>query len=115
MPVIKFPSEWVKLGSNTQKGDQLKFLNSGEFDEDKGSWNFKVAILRNGELVEPEKSFTLNKTNFEIIRTAYGDNSDNWVNKVVIVGVVKVRNPQTGALVDGIMLEIPSQEAAPAA
>ena len=107
MPEIKFPSDWVKINENVSEGDSLRFLNVGVFDEENERWNFKVGIVKPGDAVVEEKSFTLNKTNFNAVKEAYGTNSDAWVGKEMVVNKVKVRNPQTGTMVDSIALTAP--------
>lgn len=107
MPEIKFPSDWVKINENVSEGDNLRFLNAGVFDEENERWNFQVGIVKKDNPVIEEKGFTLNKTNFTAVKEAYGSNSDAWIGKEMTVSKVKVRNPQTGALVDGIALVKP--------
>jgi len=106
-PVIKFPTDWVKINENVEHGDHLRFLDVGEQDE-RGGWIFQVAIIKNGEIAE-QKKFRLNKTNFEEVKKLYGDNSDSWKGKEMKVLKVKVRNPQLGQIVDGIGLFAPGE------
>lgn len=114
MPEIKFPTEWLKIGDNTQDGDNIQFLDAGEQDED-GRWTFNVAVLRNGDVVEFSKKFNLNKGNFKEVSALYGSNSDLWINKEMKVVKIKARNPQTNSLVDSIALEAPAPKPAPSA
>lgn len=107
MPEIKFPSEWLKIGVNTEPGDLIQFLDAGTLDTERDQWVFKVAVLRNGDVVEVEKKFGLNKGNFKAIADAYGTNSDNWIQKEMVVEKVIVNNPQTGQRVDSIALSKP--------
>lgn len=103
MPEIIYPSEWLKINENVKDGDTIQFLDAGTQDKDE-RWIFNVAVFRKGDLIEPEKKFGLNKTNFKAVSAVYGTNSDNWVNKEMLVSSVKVRNPQLGSLVDSIAL-----------
>lgn len=107
MPEIKFPSAWLKLGDNVSVGDLIQFNNAGEPNEE-GQYIFEVTVLRDGMPVDTKK-FGLNKTNYKIISELYGTNSDEWVGKQMQVNKVKVRNPQTGSMVDSIILEAPTE------
>ena len=106
MPVIKFESEWLKIGDNIQDGDNIQFLDTGVFDEEKNNYTFSVSVIHDG-LPTVIKKFSLNKTNSKAVAALYGDNSDNWIHKEMKVGKYKARNPQTGTMVDAIMLEAP--------
>jgi hypothetical protein len=106
MPKIEFESEWLKLGTNVLEGDNIRFLDCGEFNSEKNAWEFRVGVIR-GEKKIDEKKFTLNRSNATEVIKVYGDNSDNWVDKEMKVNKIKVRNPQSNALVDGIFLSIP--------
>lgn len=67
-----------------------------------------MQVIHNGTPTEVKK-FTLNKSNFEAVSKLYGTNSDNWVGKEMEVAKVKVRNPQTGTMVDSIALVAPTK------
>lgn len=107
MPEITFPTDWVKINENTLEGDIIQFLDVGTLDPDTERHVFNVAIFRKGEIVEASKKFNLNKTNFKEVAKLYGTNSDAWINKEMSVSKIKVRNPQTGGLVDSIALSAP--------
>lgn len=109
MPEIKFISEWLKIGDNVQAGDHIQFLDVGAIDEETGAHVFNVAVFRNGELVEATKKFRLNKSNFKEVNKLYGSNSDNWLQKEMMVAKIKVNNPSTGERVDSIALEAPAK------
>lgn len=110
MPEIIYPSEWLKINENVKDGDVIQFLDAGTQDKDE-RWIFNVAVFRKGELIEVEKKFGLNKTNFKAVSAVYGTNSDNWVQKEMQVSSVKMRNPQLGSLVDSIALSAPAPKA----
>lgn len=114
MPEVVFPSEWAKIGVNVKAGDSLRFVDVGTFDEEEERWNFKVEIYSNGLLTDTKK-FNLNKTNFKIVSSLYGSNSDAWLGKDVLVNLIKVRNPMTGLLVDSIALSAPVSAPQPTA
>lgn len=107
MPEIVFPSPFLKLGVNVAQGDTIRFVDTGTLDEDTERYNFNVEIYHDGLMTE-KKIFTLNKGNFKATAAVYGTNSDGWLQKEMIVNSVKVRNPQTGLLVDGIVLSAPT-------
>jgi hypothetical protein len=50
----------------------------------------------------------LNKDNLKAIQVLHGFESKKWKGKELRVNVVKVRNPQTGGMVDGIQLSAPN-------
>lgn len=107
MPEIKFPSEWLKINDNVQDGDQIAFKDVGELDE-LDAYIFNVEIFHDGIATETKK-FRLNKTNFKAVSALYGTNSDAWIGKMMLVSKIKVRNPQTNSLVDGIALSAPGK------
>lgn len=109
MPEITFPSEWLKISNNIEEGDHIAFADSGEFDPDREMWTFVVGVVKNGKQVYTKK-FNLNKTNFDAVKQIYGSNSDNWLKKEMRVNKVKVRNPQSGAMVDSIALSAPNTD-----
>jgi len=108
MPKIKFESDWLKIGNNVYHCDKIKFLDAGTQDDQK-RWNFNVEIVpaKGSEAVSETKKFGLNKTNYNHIVKMYGDNSDDWVEKEMQVTKTIVRNPQSGEMVDSILLVDP--------
>ena len=106
----EFDSPFVKAGANTKQGDHLRFLDAGEKRQNKKELDkvdivFNVAIVRNGK-VTAQKLFSLNKTNFKAVSKVYGSNSDDWIDKEMMVNIVKRQNPQ-GEVVDAIALSAP--------
>ena len=106
MPEIVFPSEWLKVGVNVAQGDTIKFMDAGILDQETERYVFTVEIYHDGLMIESKK-FNLNKGNFKATSAVYGTNSDAWIGKEMIVNAVKVRNPQSGLMVDGIALSAP--------
>lgn len=120
MPEVIFPSPWLKINENVKSGDTIRFIDSGKWESEPGRddrYVITVAVFRGKDLIEADKKFNLNKTNFKAVSALYGTNSDNWLNKDMTVAAIKARNPQTGQAVDSILLEAPAApaEAAPAA
>ena len=113
MVKLIYPSEWLKIGVNVEAGDHIRFLDAGVMDPDKGSWEFNVGIIHNGAPTESKK-FNLNKTNSKAVVELYGDETDSWVGKLMKIASIKVRNPQSGAMVDSIALEKPDAQLAAA-
>jgi len=59
--------------------------------------------VRNGEVVLTKK-FQLNKLNYQAVSEIHGTNSDNYLNKEMMVNIVQRQNPQTGKVGPGIAL-----------
>ncbi len=107
MPEIKFPSDFLKMNINCKHGDIIKFKDAGT-QNDKGQWTFVVEIYHNAAYQE-DKKFSLNKGNFNNVSALYGTNSDAWVGKEMEVNLIKSRNPQTGLMVDSVLLMEPAK------
>jgi hypothetical protein len=58
--------------------------------------------------LELEKGLVLNKTNGKTLLTAFGKNSDDWLNKVIELVVKPGQSPQ-GEEMDVIRIEVPPQ------
>ena len=104
MAIPKFPSQFLKLGSNVEEGDIIRFLDAPMMDsEDKLTCN--VGILPKGfkEMTE-KKKFRVNKTNYKAVASLYGEDCDNWVGKEVQIKKVMANNPSTGQEVPSIKL-----------
>lgn len=96
-----FPSRFLKAKVNCKQDDVIKILDEGVAEtgtDGKTKLTLKVEI--NGE----EKLFGCNATNRKLLTRLYGSESKNWVGKELIVNIVKVNNPATGALTDSIAL-----------
>jgi hypothetical protein len=104
----KFDSPYLKANVNVKEGDNIKFLNAGTDvgTDEKVSYEFEVEIIHNGEAVK-QKKFTINKSNYAATAAVYGYNTDKWVGKEMGVSIIKARNPQTGLMVDSILLVAP--------
>lgn len=107
MPEIIFPSRFLKMNVNTKHGDKIKFLDAGKLDDETERYTFNVAIIRDGVQIDT-KEFNLNKTNYNAVLPLYGNNSDAWVGKEMEVNLIKTRNPQTGGMVDSVLLTAPT-------
>lgn len=67
----------------------------------------KVVLYFRGK----DKGFVLNVTNKEVIKAAYGSNTDNWIGKDIVLYSAKVS--YNNSLVDALKAEIPVPAAAP--
>lgn len=86
MPEIPV-TQWLKP-EDIKNEDKLLFTNPGEIktipgtDEKKSDPKLEIGVrLVNGK----EKVWTMNATSMRAVAKSYGENSDNWVNKTVIV------------------------------
>ena len=55
---------------------------------------------------DDKNQLALNKTNYNSLFKAFGDDSDKWIGKTITLVKHKVNNPQTGSQVDGISIGI---------
>jgi hypothetical protein len=89
MPKITISSAFAKTGEDIKDGDIIKILNAGEQrpsprDAKKMVWNFQI------ETVDGlAKLMTFNNTSLRALTAKWGDNSDKWVGKMVMVEVMK--------------------------
>lgn len=87
--LIKSPSEFVTPKIDVQDGDYITIMNEGEYrtlpqDPDREVLTFKVKVP-SGDV----KKMSMNATSQKELMAAWGDNSDNWVNKRCAVDIVK--------------------------
>jgi len=66
------------------------------------STNQPVINVRVGK---QEYSFSLNKTNTRRLVEMFGDNSDNWVNKKIVIYTILTTSPKTGKEVQGLRIK----------
>ena len=105
MPEIKFPSKFLKLGTNCEEGDVLRFLDVPMMDLDGEKLGCTVGIIPVGfKEMTTQKKFNINKTNYKSVAALYGSNTDNWKGKEVQIREITVNNPQTGVEGPGIKL-----------
>ncbi len=96
MAIPKFPSKFLKLGSNIEDGDIIRFLDEPKMDaDDKLTGN--VGIIPKGfkEMAE-KKKFSVNKTNYNAVALLFGEYCAGWVGKEVQIKVGTANNPKTG-------------------
>jgi hypothetical protein len=105
MAIPKFPSKFLKLGSNVSDGDVIRFLDAPTMDaDDKLICN--VGIIPKGfkEMTE-RKKFQVNKTNYKATAAIFGPDCDHWVGKEMQVYEGVANNPSNGQEVPTIKLK----------
>lgn len=83
-----------------------------EFKDNTGKAELRPAITI--DLGESEKDLVLNKTNLKLLASAYGDSSDDWNGKPIVV----FHDPSVsygGRLVGGLKIKVPTAKAQPQA
>lgn len=106
----EFPSKFLKINNNCKHGDIILFTNEGEIEErkdskgnDRKNFIIGVRVERTGD----ELLFNVNVSNRKTTEALYGSYTKDWVNKPMQINLTKVRNPQTGQMVDSIILSKP--------
>lgn len=98
-----FPSKWLKaddIGEHRKVRCTIReAVMETAGDED------KIVIYFNGK----DKGLLLNKTNAGRLAVAYGDDTDGWMDKQVLLFVEQVAFQ--GRMVPGIRVEVPRVEA----
>jgi hypothetical protein len=101
-----YPSKYLKAAD--LQGQQVTVvIDRTEFEDIDGKGKHKPVVYFRGK----EKGIVLNKTNSTTISDAYGDESDDWVGKPLLLYDTKVTFE--GKLVDALRVKIPRR--APAA
>lgn len=83
---ISVGGNWAKVGEHINDGDRLKLLDggqivSGEFGDRRA---FKILTMNREEF-----NLSFNQTSMNNLIDAWGDETDNWKDKIVKVFVVK--------------------------
>ena len=104
MAIPKFPSKFLKLGSNVEEGDIIRFLDEPKMDAD-DKLIATVGIIPKGfaQMTE-QKKCQINKTNYKAVAKLYGEDCDKWVGKEVQIKVGTANNPNTGEPGPSILL-----------
>ena len=96
-----FPSSLLKAQDVTEAGGQMPLtihaIEMREFDGDNGKQTKPVITFAN------ETRMVVNKTNANIIAVMYGDDTDGWLNKEIILVVEDV--PFQGKLTPAIRVK----------
>lgn len=100
--------EWRRIHMKSTEFDESKFLNAKSAGKLNGTritiYDTKAQMVNTTdddgnktekrklviEFEDVEKTLVLNKTNREILEEAYGDETDNWRGKIVILDIVSV-------------------------
>ncbi len=83
---IVIPSDYVKVGTNIKEGDKVKLLDEGEWGTltGKDGTEKKVLNFRLQMADGSVKGYTMNKTTQRKMIEAFGNESENWMNKPLI-------------------------------
>lgn len=101
-----FPSKY--LSSDDLQGREIRLVIARVELEEVGRDRDKKPILY---FTKAKKGMVLNKTNAKMIATAYGDDTDQWEDREIIIFSMKVQFGDE--IVDGIRVKIPKTVAAP--
>jgi hypothetical protein len=93
--------------------DQSKFLNAGDLDGGERKFRIKGATAEDvgGEqklvvwFTNDKKGLVLNKTNNRVLRTAFGNDTADWKDQIIIVFSMMVS--MRGQMVPGLRVRIP--------
>lgn len=77
---------WAKAGLDLKDGDVVEILDAGQTDT---SGNFGPKQVFKISTKGGEKNLSLNQTSLNNLGKAYGDETENWVNKKAKVFVIK--------------------------
>ena len=96
-----FPSKYLRA-ADLEDQDKLVTMKSVQIEEISGSEHKPVLYF-----VEEAKGMVLNKTNSKVIAKTYGDDTEGWPGKKVVMypAMVDLR----GDMVEAIRLRIPRQ------
>jgi len=100
--VYQSNSKW--LAASDLKGSEIKLTIQDSKLEEVGD-NHKLVVYFSGK----EKGLALNKTNAQMIAETYGEESESWSEKEVILYPTKTE--YQGKMVDCIRVRIPTREA----
>lgn len=98
-----FPSKWLKAADI--KGRKVPVMVADVVMEEVGDGMKPVLFFKN-----KEKGMVLNKTNSDILKDAFGPETDEWVGQKITLGTHRVRG-RDGNPTDGLTIEIPTTEA----
>lgn len=100
--MVTFNSKYLKA-TDCKDGDKIRFVDAGKWVENtkykypdgNPRQDFVITVEHNGE----EKSFRINKTNRDVLIPAYGNDSEQWINKAARIKLVD-------ALVSGKQMKV---------
>jgi len=83
--VIRAQGEYAKIGEDIKDGDQIIIRDSGQIvSGDYGDRHVFKVLVKNGD-----KNLTLNQTSMNNMIDAYGENTEDWIDKTATAHVVK--------------------------
>ena len=86
-----FPSRW--LGHDDLDGDVTVTIRGIRIEEMQAAWSKEKQRKPVMTVEEFEKPLILNKTNWVRLSGLFGDESDGWVGKQIVLTVEKTRSP----------------------
>ena len=96
MAIPKFPAKFLKLGSNVEEGDVIRFLDAPAMDADDKLIGTVGIIPKGFKDMTEKKKCQINKTNYNAVSKLYGKDCADWVGKEVQIHEGVANNPQTG-------------------
>lgn len=107
-----YPSKYLKADDIEEEGGELRALIKGvkieELQDSEGGKQDKPILY----FLRIDKGLVMNKTNAETIGDSYGDDTDAWTGKEVLL--VTERVTAFGKTAPAIRIRIPKKAAAPA-
>lgn len=107
-----YPSKYVKADDIEEEGGEVRALIKGikieELQDSEGGKEDKPVLY----FIRMEKGLVLNKTNALTISDAYGDETDAWAGKEVLL--VTERVTAFGKTAPAVRIRIPKKAPAPA-
>ena len=105
--MVKLTGNFLKT-AEVEAGDLVTFKDAGEwvkstkftYEDGTPKTDFIIKVDHNGV----EKSMRLNKTNREILKSVYGDETEAWVGKSATI--TKLKALVAGKMQDCIILEV---------
>lgn len=95
----------MKLGSNVEDGDIIRFLDAPTMDADDKLTGTVGIIPKGFKEMSERKKFQINKTNYKATAELYGKDCENWVGKEMQIYAGTANNPSTGEEVPSIKLK----------
>ena len=82
---VNVAGDYAKKGIDVNDGDTVTIKNEGEWSDGQFGKQFVIKIeTKNGD-----KNVNLNQTNLNILHDEFGEESNNWIGKEVIIRAKK--------------------------
>ena len=83
---VSIGGEWAKIGKHINDGDRIKLLDAGQIVSGEFGDRHVFHILT---LKKEELNLSFNQTSMNNLIEAWGEDTDNWANRVVKAFVVR--------------------------